>query len=150
MAAPGVLDQSLAVLAVERVEGQADAGRHEYLLAGDAEGLAQRFEQPARDLGRIVVMRQLDDEKAELVAIQARDRLDGFDAGAGDRVLMAQQVAPPHHAREPARHCDQQLIAGLVPERVVDALELVEVQRQHTELAMVAPGVRRGPAGAAP
>ena len=56
------------------------------------------------------------EEHGELVAAQTR-----------------QGVARPHAAFQPARGPDQQLVAGLVPQAVVDRLEAIEVEIQHGE-----------------
>ena len=40
----------------------------------------------------------------------------------------------PEAAAEPIRHGDEQLVAGGVPEAVVDGLEVVEVDEQDREL----------------
>ena len=48
-------------------------------------------------------------------------------AEAGDDVVGAQ------HAAQPLGHGDEQPVAGAVPERVVDELEVVEVDEQHRD-----------------
>ena len=51
---------------------------------------------------------------------------------------------------EPVRDLAQQLVAGVVPERVVDLLEAVEVDQQHRHVlpaAAVVERVARGPRG---
>ena len=45
--------------------------------------------------------------------------------------LAAHGVATPHDRGEPRRHLPQQLIAGIVPERVVDFLEIVQIDKEH-------------------
>ena len=75
---------------------------------------------------------EADAEDGELVA-----------AEAGDEVGVA------HGGLEPLRDLDQQAVAGLVPEAVVDDLEVVEVEEEDGDrLAGVgggrsAPGTRR-------
>ena len=60
-------------------------------------------------------------EHGELVAAEARDH-----------VLLA------HGAHEPGRDAAQQLVADRVAERVVDALEVVEVDEHHGDLVRAA------------
>lgn len=106
------------------VAGQRDPERRGEmdLLLGAAVGwrqrdglLRQRVQDPPgrRRRGRRVVHLQQD---AELVAAQPRDR-----------VLRA------HHLRQSVGRGDQELVAGLVPHRVVDGVEVVEVQEEHRQ-----------------
>ena len=57
------------------------------------------------------------EQDGELVATDARERIAGAQA-----VL------------EPARGRDQELVAGLVPEAVIDRLETIEVEVENREL----------------
>ena len=83
-------------------------------LAGDVEGLRERGAQAAGgDRGQRLVV-DADAEHGELVA-----------AEPGDEVLLA------HGARRRCGDLDQQPVAGLVAEAVVDDLEVVEVEEEH-------------------
>ena len=70
-------------------------------------------DEPGRDQFRLLVRRSIQ-QNPELVAAETR----------GD---VAESQARPY----PLRHCDEQLVAGVVAERVVDRLEIVEVDEQH-------------------
>ena len=94
----------------------ADAGGdHErHRGAVEVERLAHHLEQPLGDELRAAVERGAVDQHDELVA-----------AHPADRVGLAQR------ARQPGRDCDEQPVAGVVAERVVDVLEVVEVDEQR-------------------
>ena len=68
-----VLDQGLGVVSIERVESQADADGHEDFLFGDAERLAQFLQQASRNLRGVVIVRELGNQQAELIAAKPRD-----------------------------------------------------------------------------
>ena len=70
----------------------------------------------SRDTGAAVAAAR-DQQHRELVAAEPRDR-----------------VAGAHHGGEPVGQLDQQLVPEVVPERVVDLLELVQVQHQDDRL----------------
>ena len=61
-----------------------------------------------------------------------------FTAGLNDRELVAAEpgrdVCLPQAAAQARRHGLEQLVAALVPERVVHALEFVEVEIEHRQL----------------
>ena len=63
----------------------------------------------------------------ELIATETRGRVDGA-----------------HGALEAPRDLAQQIIAGPVPERVVDELEAIEVDHQHRELMRLPLGLGDG------
>ncbi len=102
-------------------EGDADAGRDADLGAAlDQIRLGEGDPQPVGDLedavlaGGGVAGAVADDERGELVAAEAGRGVPGADG-----VL------------EPAGGLDQQLVAGLVADGVVDGLEAVEVDEEH-------------------
>ena len=100
-----------------RVEGDADRGADAHADLVDDERLVQR---PLEQLGAVdrglVVGRH--DHDAELVAAEA-----GEQAGVAD------------HGPEPVGDQSEQLVAGVVTERVVDLLEAVEVDDHHGDRA---------------
>jgi len=118
----GHSDQLVEIEAVFRGQGNADAGSDFNAGAVDSIGLPDRFYQqfgetlgPARD-----IRDALDD--SELVASQPRNRValtDGSLDSRGDFL--------------------QQLVSGRVPQRIVDGLEMVQVDIQHGELAGAMP-----------
>ena len=90
-------------------DGGADAGPHHHLPALELERRAKRLEDPLGGAARPVLPRLLEQDR-ELVATEA-----------GGRVLRA------HHRPQSLGHRDQELVAGVVAEGVVDGLEVVEV-----------------------
>ena len=105
---------SSAVSSPAAAQRDADARGHEALLALDHDRRVERGGDAVGDAGRDGLVVDARQEDRELVA-----------AEAGDRVAGAQRVA------QPLGDDDQQLVAGGVPERVVDDLELVEVDEEH-------------------
>ena len=110
----GALDQRLHARAVRGVAGHADARVDLEREALDRERLAQAGEQLARDDVGVAGAAQLRQQHAELVA-----------AEAGDRVVLAERLL------EAVRDLLQQAVARVVAERVVDLLEVVEVDQHH-------------------
>ena len=112
----GASHQLVRLDAVLRVHRDADAGLHleHHLLEG--ERLDQRVADPAGQLDRLAVRRDPRQVHRELVAAQARHH-----------VVRAQ------HAPDALREQREQLVADVVPERVVDLLEPVQVQQAQHE-----------------
>ena len=90
-----------------------DAGGHREAETVLRHGLADRSHDPLGEQARVVGVAQ-GAEHHELVAAETGDG-----------------VGPPQGAREPPGHLDEHLVAGLMPERVVDHLEVVEVDEQQ-------------------
>jgi len=119
----GALQELLGVAAVVREAGDPDAGRDRLLRGAlDRQRLAQQAEHLLGDAQRVLVVDQVGNEDRELVAAQTR---------AG--VALAQA------ASDALRGEAQQRVARQVAERVVHALEAVEVEEQHGEALAVAP-----------
>ncbi len=89
--------------------------------------------------------RRIGDERMlEVVEHLARGKLRAIDVGGRqhhreliaaeprDRIGRAQRVA------QARRHFLQHLIAGVMPERVVDLLEAIEIEQQHGEALVIA------------
>ena len=111
----GVAQESLGGGAlVAPAERDPDAGAHEDLLVLDPERPAERLDDPLGDEGGVRAHPDVLEQHGELVAADARD---GVDA--------------PEAAAEALGDLDQELIAVVVPEVVVDQLEPVEVEEQH-------------------
>ena len=87
--------------------------------------LVDRLRDALGDADRLVRAVEVLADDEELVAAQPRDG-----------------VRRPHGVVEPRRQRDEQVVAGLVAERVVDELELVEVGEQHGDRPAVAPAAR--------
>ena len=123
----GVLQQGVRLLAVPRVESHADAGRDVELVLAEVERLPERRQQLAGDAHGVVLLLQLGEEHDELVATHA-----------GDCVALANGVL------EALGDQLQELVAGRVPEAVVDLLEAVEVEEHHGCLAVLLVGGGHG------
>ena len=102
----------------------ADARGHRELVVSDHRGLAERGGDPLGDVDGVLLAGDVLAQHDELVAAEARDGL----ARPADRVAAAQ------HLREPVGQRHQQLVADLVPEAVVDQLEVVDVHEQNGHL----------------
>jgi hypothetical protein len=123
----GVAQQGFAVVAVARIEADAGRGGDEDFLAFDKEGLGEG----ALDL--------VGDDQYVVGAEDGGDDDDEFvTADPGHGVGVA-------HASEQA-HGDglEQIVGRRVAEAVVDQLEAVEVEQQHTDHLPVAAGVGDG------
>ena len=94
--------------------GDADAGRDEDVVAVDAAQRRQRFDQAQRDPVQLRVVDAVVDQHGEFVAAEPRDRVLAAQAGA-----------------QALRHHHQQPVTRGVAERVVDVLEVVQVEHQH-------------------
>ena len=107
----GIAHDLVWVQSVRRPHRDADAYADDHLVAVDVVGLADDADQPLRQRSafRRCVDRDLHDR--ELVATHAGDR-----------------VGLPRHLAQPIGHHPQQLVAGGMAERVVDVLEVIEVQ----------------------
>ena len=108
----------------------ADADADVAALAGDVERLAERRAQPAGGHRRLRLVGDAGAEDRELVAAEARD-----------------QVALADRAAQALGDLDQQPVAGLVAEAVVDDLEVVEVEEQHRDARHRSPAALAGPRG---
>ena len=108
--------RSWPAVVVGGVGGDADARLDPDADPVQVERLLQRGRDALRDTGAAVAAAR-DQQHRELVAAEPRDR-----------------VAGAHHGGEPLGQLDQQLVPEVVPERVVDLLELVQVQHQDDRL----------------
>ena len=131
----GVHQQRLVVAAVRRADGDAGARADHHAGAADLVGLGKLLEQllgPGADL-RLGGAAAHDGE--ELVAADAGEQRLRHPAGL---LLGAEEGA------EAGRDDAQEIVAGLVAEGVVDALEAVEVHEQEdAELVAAEPAEQR-------
>ena len=81
-------------------------------MAVDVVGLADHLDDALGERGGVCRLGEADLQDGELVAAHARDR-----------------VGLAHQGRAGARHLLQQLVAGGVAQRIVDVLEVVEVEQ---------------------
>ena len=114
--AVGGAQELLDVAHALAADRDADAGRDPQRLARQVEARLERRQDALGGLDRVADVRALEQDP-ELVAAEPRDRVGGAHAG-----------------HEPLGHELQQLVAGRVPEPVVDGLEVVEVDEQHGHL----------------
>ena len=113
----GVAQQGARVLGVLGEDGDADARADVQRDPGERVGAPERRAQPGgRHRGRLGV--GVLDQHAELVAAQAGD-----------------DVAGAHRRAQPRADAAQQLVADVVAERVVELLELVEVDHRAARTA---------------
>ena len=105
------------------IEADADARRHLQLPGAKPQRRGERLRDPGRDaLGALgIALRQQDDE---LVAAEPSQHVLRAD-------LLAQAL----------RELDQQLIAGSVAERVVDVLEMIDVEEGQRDVAAGRAGI---------
>ena len=110
----GVAQQRVGIVLAGPAEAHADAGADVAALAVEDQRLAQGLGQAARHPERVALARDAGQQDGELVAAEA-----GHDVGR------------TQHAAQPLGDAAEQAIAGAVAERVVDDLEVVEVDEQH-------------------
>ncbi|MNT77782.1 hypothetical protein D3C72_2169360 [compost metagenome] len=95
-------------------------------MAVDLERLAHGFDQAFRHAAHIFLLADVGQHDGEFVAAQA-----------GQRVLLAQVLGQALGQQA------QQLVAKCVAQRVVHALEVVQVQAQHRGRAVATAAVQR-------
>ena len=103
-----------------------DAGRDRHarlLLGAELEGVRQRLQDALCDQLRADRRGQLLGDHNELVAAEAPEGVSVAD-----------------DALEPRGHCTQQFVADAMAERVVDALEVVDVDEQRRDRRLAADG----------
>ena len=108
-------------------ERDADRGGDHQLAAVEVERVLQRLLDALGDHGRLAGVADVVEQDRELVAAEPGDG-----------------VAGPQGGLQPARDRDQQPVADVVAERVVDELEAVEVEEQHRRAGGRARGAARG------
>ena len=122
----GRLDEVGRRLASSRAKGDADADVHLDIAVGDLHGHAQLVDKALRQPAGLVGLGGLLQQDCELVAAEA---------GGG--------VADSQRPDEALGDRDEYLVAGSVPEAVVDELEVVEVEKQNGERGPRPGGPRR-------
>ncbi len=104
-----------------------DARPHAHRRAGrQLDRMTERLHDAVGDDRRVGVAAHVLQQHRELVAAQARD---GVAAAGG--------------VEQASRNDRQQLVAGRMPHRVVDRLEVVEVEEHHREQLALARGARQ-------
>ncbi len=127
-----MLDEIDDVGSIPGVQGHPDAGRDLDFLAfdhhGSRQGLSDLFDDDRRGLGgRLPLAREIRHQDDELIAPPA---------GSGVALAQAPGKARGDFAQQP--------IPGRMPQRIVDRLEAVEVQKQyrHPLAGALGPGER--------
>ncbi len=142
----GVAEQAFEIGAVDGIDGDADAAGDADLAAADVYRIGQAFNHPPADQAGEVRVVDLAEQHDELVTAEAGDRIAAERADGEQVVLFAarHRIAAAQAGAQPPRNFAQHQIADLVAQRVVDLLEVVEVNEQQCEGALVAGGVGQG------
>ena len=119
----GLPDQVLAAAGGHH-HRDADAGPGRHQMGTDTQRLSQRSQYPRGQPVQVARVGDVLDQRGELVPAQP-----------------CRQVLRPEHRGQPLADLGQQLVPGGVPERVVDLLEVVQVDDHH-------PGALPGPLAA--
>ena len=114
----GFLQQSLTAFPVVGIDADADTCAQGMLLPIDGYGACRFIEELLRDIGDMTAVIQVFDKNIKLVT-----------AHAGDGVGMAKAVA------HPSGNLAQHQVTGVMTKRVIDFLELVEIDEENSELA---------------
>ena len=118
--------------AVRRIERNSDARRDHQGVQRETHRLLQLGNEPPGDRGGIGGSAYARKDDDELIASQPCDVI-----GARARMPFGIDiVGRPQRVLESGRHQTQQLVAHGVAERIVDALEIVEIEIQDRELAL--------------
>ena len=117
----GVTQHRGGGIAVRGRERDADARRHQDLLASHMEGLAQGSDQPVHEGHDVAEIGDVHEGDGKLVGAEPGD-----------------DVALPQRAPDAGRHLAQHLIAAAVLASVVDLLELVDVEADDGDMRVVA------------
>lgn len=116
-----LLEQPLSAVPGIGGDGDAGAGRAGELLPLDQERSATCLDDPGTERDDLLGVGDVLDDDGELVTAQS-----------GQRVLRTQDL------EQPLGHLQQHGVADAVAQRVVDQLEPIEVQVQHTDEAVLA------------
>ena len=118
-----MLEELIHVVAIARVEGDADARRDGQLLTVNIKGADQAGDQLAGNHGGILCVVELGQEDDELVAPQSR-----------------QDIFLPQACAQASGCGRQQAVADRMAQGVVDLLEIVQVEEENARLQVVAAG----------
>ena len=117
----GILDQLIEIGAILRRQSNADAGVGHELVAEALIGLTDRLMNARHEFHDVAGIFDIGLDHRELIA-----------AKPGDMVGISDAIP------DAPRHGFQQLIADMMSERVVDALELVDIDVKQRELLAAA------------
>ncbi len=113
-------EEVLGLIRRRCAEGNSHARGGHVLVAADVHGLIQRLLHAIGDHRAVAYVGHALEQDRELVTAQSGD-----------------DVASAHAFLQPPRHRDQHLVAHVVAHRVVHQLEVIEVEEQHREDAVV-------------
>jgi len=120
----GMLQQRVDIVGIARIYGDADTGRDVSQFVAETKRLGQASDDFLGDGLDVGTIRQVGQDDREFVAAQTRDRIGiaQATADASGRLL-------------------QQDVAHVVPQCVVDLLELVEIDQQECQEEVGTPGL---------
>ena len=120
----GVAHEHVGVQPIAGADGDADAGADVHLLAVDVVGQAHQFDHAARERSGIGRLGDAGLQNGELVAAHARD-----------------DVGVPRQRAQPFGDHLEELVAGGMAQRIVDGLEVVEIEEVSRDVfAALGPG----------
>src|SRR5215471_19434425 len=112
----GILQELVRVNAVVRRDSNTDAHVSRDVMPTGLEWNPEQVENPLRHVGSIGDVAEPDLDNCEFVPAETRNR-----------------IGVAHTAQQSLGHCLEQLVSDRMPERVVDTLEMVEVEIVHGE-----------------
>ncbi len=121
----GILEQHFQIQAIVRINADAQRWRDREFMARDFEGAPEDLNQPMGHFGRRSRMKS-GHGKNEFITAQPR-----------------QGINAPHDAIQSPRHLAQQLVADTVTQRIVDALEMIQVEKNDGNFSLLALGSRQ-------
>ncbi len=113
------LEQLFATATVAGIEADADAGGHHQRAAADGDRIAQSLQDALGEMACLVRPGEAGQD-AEFVTTKA-----------GYQVTVADRVA------DGLGHGHQQLVASVVTEAVIDALEVIDVEKHHRQATIL-------------
>ena len=114
----GVLQQQIGVGSVVRRDRDADAGADDDVAAVDIVGPADQLDDAGGELAALLWLADVGLHHRKFVATDARD-----------------EVGRRHRLDQAGGHELQQLVADRMAERIVDGLEVIEIEAMHGEAA---------------
>ncbi len=139
----GVLQDLFRIGPVLGEHADADAGGHGDLVVREPDGDHQALGDPVRHHGCGLGGGNLAQDDDELVAAVAGDGLAAGDVRQRRLVPPRDLIGGAHRGLQPLRHLPQQAVAGVVTKGVVDPLEVVDVQEQDGDDALMPGRVRQ-------
>src|ERR1019366_1573001 len=133
-----ILEQCVDIVAVARIQNDADRRRNKYLVRAQNDRLREHRQQASRRSRRILLAGDAVEEHDEFVAAMAAHV-------SFHRLSMRRHgdIVRTKATHEPLRDDTKKVVANRVSQRIVDALELVEVEEHDRERRTVALGGRQ-------